>query len=108
MVLETVILNADASILFEVSITFFRLATASVRLLPEDSIREPLKFSEYVEVPEIFLTVSKNLTDPLKLLDLFTIEKENLFCVNNLDLKCKVELPVFVGVAVKVKALLNV
>ena len=79
MVLETVRLYADASILFEVSIAFFRLATASVRLLPDDSIRDPLKFTVYVEVPEIFLTVSKNLTDPLKLFDLLTIEKKIYF-----------------------------
>ena len=108
LVLETVRLYADASILFEVSIAFFKLATASVRLLPDDSILDPLKFTVYVEVPEIFSTASKNLTDPLKLFDLLTIEKENLFCVYDLDLKCKVELPVFVAVTVSVKAFVSV
>ena len=108
LVFDTVRLYADASILSEVSIAFFRLATASARFFADDSILDPLKFTVYVEVPEIFLTVSKDLTDPLKLFDLLTIENENLFCVNDLDLKCKVELPVFVGVTVSVKAFANV
>ena len=79
LVLLTVRLKEDVSILFEVSIAFFRLATASVRLLAEDSILDPLKFIVYVDVPEIFFTESYYIIEPLKLFDLSAIEKEKSF-----------------------------